>query len=1143
MKNKNNTIKIFAITIAVVLIILSLFTFVLGQTEIAPTKSTGPSLDFRIKYDPVKLNEPLNLRCEFESREGATIPVSTNFFSNKIVEIWWWGLDCDNNKIGKIHNKKFVVSFGAAWHSWGLLRKYFSKEDQKKLCYIQVECKVCSAGTMGGGLPRGLFSLITKGHGIGCTEGSIIGSAITKPPIPVGRAGAEESKVAAELQNIEGELIEIRAYKQVAEDIGRRDLIPRIEALETDLENYKRELKEEGEGALATDTGLPGTAHAIKSFTGYFSWQKHRNEKEGIRSELEKTPTPSTAPSGLPPKPSKHLCEERGLGRCQLTCDDKLLWHNNALKNLGITPGTECILKIEKLLCCAIDINSICSQRGADYSCVDTDVVETEDCKPNLCPGPDNIQCCITVTCGDKDGIIVKSREEETEKCLPNSIIPIKGLKEGEYCCKQKEAERERVKKPGTLGRLSVCIGRHWLWDKQNANKFIDGAKKHLTDAGYGSIASTLETIKGIEDPDLKTKKINEQIEAIVEARKDLAGKKEELGEEEYIEIDKELEAAQDDLQKSEAVFAMTIPEMVANILSCTSATIKAFRLTSGGAEGYDIMGSCSAEKPLPGTDACISCNEDPYRICTKERCAVLGTCIAVPTEKGDQYNCIPGECEELGLVGMNKGFIEWYINGELVNSIPAEISQGNIRTDIGEIPFNTKMILINLTTDKPAQCRWILDTREAEFSEMDDFEENYYPMQSAGVPGWQYTTIMLPGEITRDQEHRIFIKCNNACDIPHGASYDQNYVQFRLEEKPDQLPPVIAHIDPENKAVVNDDWKNLTATFWLDELGNCKYSDKTMNYTTSYEEMKYFREKPNENSSVIFGQCYPSDCIHLTNVKCTHCELDLDLSKGYESLEWSEMPPEMQQQLEENGLYNVTKIFNFMIRCEDNAGNIMLEEDTLSYSFMTMPGYNITVIRPEMDERTYDRQPEIEVTSEPRSTECKYKTYQGNGPKTPPSWDEMYYIDEVMNTIHQGRHNETLNATKIGMLHTLWARCRDQWYMEAINFTKFYTLLDEDDPIVIRMYHDTTIGDYLIIETDENSTCVYGTSTSTACNYNFSDGTAMTGNNETIHAAYWQLDHLYYIKCVDEWENYPGGSPEADVCTTIIDPFEVPPL
>jgi hypothetical protein len=85
---------------------------------------------------------------------------------------------------------------------------------------------------------------------------------------------------------------------------------------------------------------------------------------------------------------------------------------------------------------------------------------------------------------------------------------------------------------------------------------------------------------------------------------------------------------------------------------------------------GYNlarIKGSCSAEESLKGLtaseqeEACKSCNEDPLRLCTLERCIILGNCIPVPPEEGtseemSNYICVPGKCEETGVVGIERG-------------------------------------------------------------------------------------------------------------------------------------------------------------------------------------------------------------------------------------------------------------------------------------------------------------------------------------------------------------------------------------------------------------------------------------------------------------------------------------------------------
>lgn len=646
--------------------------------------------------------------------------------------------------------------------------------------------------------------------------------------------------------------------------------------------------------------------------------------------------------------------------------------------------------------------------------------------------------------------------------------------------------------------------------ERDGLSSVTDPKYNDLTDK-IASNEKELETAKKAKDNIEKTK--------IPENEKDLGNK--------AIQTEKEIKLK----AKVKTGFYQDPVDLIFTLASMVRAGILTAEVLSraGGA------GTCSFEKPLPGNSSCKSCNEDPYRLCTRERCNILGTaCVAVLVEnKTDQYRCEPGPCEEIGDIYLNSIQAHWYIDTQEANSSPKTSTTGKqpgtVVLDLGEIEWNTRNIVVNVTTQQLAQCRWILDKPGSNFSEMTDFEDNYFP-ESAGEPAPQEAVVEVAGDISRNATHTIYVKCNNICNLPHEASYDFNQVKFKLKQKPDQLPPEIVYIDPENHAVVRGDLKLINASFWLDELGRCKFSDKSNNFTKNYSLMIPFAPFNNENSSIINGKCDVGKCLD-RNEQCSRCWLLLNTSRGYDIINYSS---------EE---FNETKLFHMLIRCNDTQGNVMLEDNILDYSIMTAPVYNISIIQPEEGNRTYDRQPEIEVTSEPRLTECRYKTYQGLGPKTPPAWDNMTAIDTEFAILHKGKHNETLNATKEGLLHTMWAKCRDTWRIEETDYVRFYTLLDPDAPIIVRMYHDSAAGDFLLVETDEESECVYGISDTIKCNYNFSDGSAFTTSDNYIHAAYWQLSNLYYIKCKDKWNNYPGGSSNANKCTAIINPYEVPPL
>ncbi|MCX8194084.1 MAG: hypothetical protein N3G19_01850, partial [Candidatus Pacearchaeota archaeon] len=856
-----------------------------------------------------------------------------------------------------------------------------------------------------------------------------------------------------------------------------------------------------------------------------------------------------------------------------------------------------------EIACCVEDRG--CKNRGEAYDCIEED--KGTDCKNGaLCPS--GLKCCRPKTCNDVPGAQEVDEKEAAKKCREVVNATNLVVTQGKVCCKTKEEARELVKQPGTLSRLNSCFGKYWLWGKQDLNSSLDKAKQILEQTTGTCVNNNIkseitgdnkgiEKIKTIMDLEERADAINDLLPKIGELVKncptvdDKGNPTNDAAE--NIKILKNLTLVQNELEKARSVVAMTITEVATNMISCLAGmsyagalafgdsvgaglgmlsygsgvlvgrwkgdvgalagTLTASTLTSIVAGGGDReMGSCSPERPLVGTDKCLSCNEDPFRICTRERCAILGTCIAVPTAKADQFVCIPGKCEEVGLPLFPKINVSWFVDGEM-NGTTGMKEIGNViniklddYNNKKPIPFNTKTILINLTTDKPAQCKYIVDKKNASFSEMTDFENNYFPTLPDGTPGWQHAYVLIPGDFSRNATHRIFIKCKNACGVEPNASYNQNIITFTLDKKPDQLPPEIVYVDPAPNSMIRSDIATVNVSFWLDERGSCKFSDKSNNFTIYYNTtagqpvMQPFGPYNHENSSVIDGSCSGVGKCLDRNETCTRCWLLLNLSRGYDIINYS------------SNEFNETKFYNLFIRCNDVAGNIMPEDKILDYSFMTAPGYNITILKPEKNERTYDRTPEIEVTSEPRLTECRYRIFTHGVHSVPKScdakipelnWSNMRPIDSGMSTLHQGEHNETLNASPQGTQHMLCVKCRDMWQIEATARADFYTLLDQQEPIIIRMYHDSTAGDYLVVETNEEAECVYGTDDTIKCNYNFTDGNAMTTTNSYLHAAYWQLDNLYYIKCKDKWNNYPGKSSNANQCTMIISPYEVPAL
>jgi len=746
--------------------------------------------------------------------------------------------------------------------------------------------------------------------------------------------------------------------------------------------------------------------------------------------------------------------------------------------------------------------------------------------------------------CGEIKGAVRVTRETEKDKCLqPTQFVKASDTTGENFCCMGKESLRESVKKPGTLGRLGVCLGLIPSAEQSIANLKTSLGKVKTTLSGmsefngndFDEIIEKADEIDNKENHAEKIDFINEDIHAkIIEQRTKISTKLTELKGDAKANTEKiaKLEEAQEQLGKAQdhankvtKIHAVTNIECAFNLISLTLGGIKAGILAFQG--GNQAMGSCEPEQALVGTGNCLSCNEDPLRVCTESRCNVLGDCIPVPTEKANEFYCIPGECTEKGHPTFDQGIVEWYIDGVKNGSDELQMSGGNIRTILNSgdpIPFNTRHIFINLTTDDPARCYYILDKTNASLEEMQEFTDGYYPTKSDGSGGWQYAQVLLPGDISRNAGHKIYIKCINPCGIEPKSSYDANAIAFKLDKKPDQLPPEIIHIDPDVGSVVRGDLEYINVSFWLDERGTCRFSDASNNQTTTYAEMQPFGIYNHENSSIEDGDCYQVDCQDRKE-KCSVCWLKMNPEKGYTNVSINSTE------------FNETSLFNLNILCADIKDNIMPEENVLNYYIMTAPGYEINVTSPDQNEETYDREPLFRVESGTRTTECRYNLEKlSTGRNNPvcslryPDWDDMWEFGTGSGIEHETEHNETLNASR----YNLCVKCRDGFKIEAVDDVDFTVLVDTTNPEVIRMYHDTMVGDYLVIETSEESNCVYALS---SASYNFTDGNEMTTSDNYLHAAYWQVGSPYYIKCMDTWDNWPGMNDY----TIIIHPYEVP--
>ena len=110
--------------------------------------------------------------------------------------------------------------------------------------------------------------------------------------------------------------------------------------------------------------------------------------------------------------------------------------------------------------------------------------------------------------------------------------------------------------------------------------------------------------------------------------------------------------------------------------------------------------------------------------------------------------------------------------------------------------------------------------------------------------------------------------------------------------------------------------------------------------------------------------------------------------------------------------------------------------------------------------------------------------------------------------------------------------KCYDSAENTATTLINFTVEVDLLPPIVVRAFKDDSSNSLKII-TDENAKCVYST---TSCNYNVEEGNELSTENGKEHYIEWNPEIDLYVKCIDDYHNYPNEGE----CSIVVRPFEM---
>ena len=226
------------------------------------------------------------------------------------------------------------------------------------------------------------------------------------------------------------------------------------------------------------------------------------------------------------------------------------------------------------------------------------------------------------------------------------------------------------------------------------------------------------------------------------------------------------------------------------------------------------------------------------------------------------------------------------------------------------------------------------------------------------------------------------------------------------------------------------------------------------------------------------------------------------------------------------NATLDVTENTKFYVRCQDISEN----NNTMTQS------YEYNLHRSESELRIVSTYPQdgdtVKAGSEPATLELEVLTSGGaeNG-KAICSYKfrENAQFIKFYET-NSNKHLQTLDSVTDGSYQT-WIQCEDVAGNTANTAIKFTLDVDKGSPMVARAYYDSGLK----VITDEDAKCAYST-TDARCNFEIGeeeDIEMMSGEGKT-HAAPWQTENTYYIKCQDQYGNAPGR------CSITIRPYDL---
>ena len=480
-------------------------------------------------------------------------------------------------------------------------------------------------------------------------------------------------------------------------------------------------------------------------------------------------------------------------------------------------------------------------------------------------------------------------------------------------------------------------------------------------------------------------------------------------------------------------------------------------------------------QPPLGGTD-CSKCDDDSVRPCSKYKCESLGQTCEFINEGSEDALCYDSAPNDVSAPRIN---IWEEVIGEGFEYVGAQENVGvRIESSESEDGCIQEITQVNfgIEIDEPAQCK-VFDEHTSTYEDMNEYfsGSNLYkynhqrlqempPLSELGVPGV---------DPERRGEFDLFIRCQ---DGNGNSNINEYVVNFCVSPANDITAPIINQFIPESPGYVALGITEKPLQLYTNEPADCRWAST---------DMDYFSMEENTFCENGIEQGTPNGWL---------CNTLLDVPEG------------------EN------EEIDYYFRCLDkpwlsgdadpyNDGNRTVNTQSTIYQIIrTTEELIIENIIP-IDGTI------ISVGGEPVALDVEIHTSGGldGNADCALSFNGPDYYSPFFET-GGDTHSQHLGTVFAGE-HTIDFRCTDEAGNVATANTNFIIEVDDDGPIVTRVYDG---GGTLTVITDEPAQCSYEHN---SCSFSFEDGTLMSGEN-LVHTTSFELGLTYYIKCRDVYEN-----------------------